>query len=325
VSAVVVNDLSMTYRVPVRQGGLMAALESVVRRRYRDVHAVRDVSFEVSAGEVVGFVGPNGAGKTTAMKMMSGLLHPTAGSVEVLGFTPWQRRTSFLKQIALVRGSQPTGGLQELTVLDSLQYQRVLYEIPAGEYRRNLDELCELLELGPLLERQLRALSLGEKMRAGLALSLLYRPKVLFLDEPTLGLDVSAAAAIRRFLASYAGQTGATILLTSHYMTDVESLCRRLILVDHGSVQYDGPLDRLSARLSPYKLIRVSAPSATKEDFADIAEVVATKDISWDLRVPRDQVARAASTLLTTLDVVDLAIEEPSLENVIDRAYREGV
>lgn len=315
----------MTYRVPVRQGGLAAALKSVVRRRYRDVHAVRDVSFEVSAGEVVGFVGPNGAGKTTAMKMMSGLLHPTAGTVEVLGFTPWQRRTPFLKQIALVRGSQPTGGLQELTVLDSLQYQRVLYEVPVGEYRRNLDELCELLELGPLLERQLRALSLGEKMRAGLALSLLYRPKVLFLDEPTLGLDVSAAAAIRRFLATYAGQTGATILLTSHYMTDVESLCRRLILVDHGSVQYDGPLDQLSARLSPYKLIRVSAPSATKEDFADIAEVVATQDISWDLRVPRDQVARATSTLLTTLDVVDLAIEEPSLENVIDRAYREGV
>lgn len=324
-AAVVVKDLSMTYRVPVRQGGLAAALKSVVRRRYRDVHAVRDVSFEVSAGEVVGFVGPNGAGKTTAMKMMSGLLHPTAGTVEVLGFTPWQRRTPFLKQIALVRGSQPTGGLQELTVLDSLQYQRVLYEVPVGEYQRNLDELCELLELGPLLERQLRALSLGEKMRAGLALSLLYRPKVLFLDEPTLGLDVSAAAAIRRFLATYAGQTGATILLTSHYMTDVESLCRRLILVDHGSVQYDGPLDQLSARLSPYKLIRVSAPSATKEDFADIAEVVATQDISWDLRVPRDQVARATSTLLTTLDVVDLAIEEPSLENVIDRAYREGV
>jgi len=325
VAAVVVRDLSMTYRVPVRQGGLAAALKSVVRRRYREVHAVRDVSFEVAAGEVVGFVGPNGAGKTTAMKMMSGLLHPTAGTVEVLGYTPWQRRTPFLKQIALVRGSQPTGGLQELTVLDSLQYQRVLYEVPAGEYRRNLDELCELLELGPLLERQLRALSLGEKMRAGLALSLLYRPKVLFLDEPTLGLDVSAAAAIRRFLATYAGQTGATVLLTSHYMTDVESLCRRLILVDHGSVQYDGPLDQLSARLSPYKLIRVSAPSAAKEDFADIAEVVATHDISWDLRVPRDQVARATSMLLTTLDVVDLAIEEPSLENVIDRAYREGV
>jgi ABC-type uncharacterized transport system ATPase subunit len=324
-AAVVVEDLSMTYRVPVRQGGLAAALKSVVRRCYRDVEAVRGVSFEVPVGEVVGFIGPNGAGKTTTMKMMSGLLHPTAGAVEVLGFTPWQRRTPFLKQIALVRGSQPTGGLQELTLLDSLQYQRVLYDVPIDEYQRNLDELCDLLDLGPLLERQLRALSLGEKMRAGLALSLLYRPKVLFLDEPTLGLDVSAATAIRRFLTSYATQTGATILLTSHYMTDVESLCRRLILIDHGSVKYDGPLDQLSARLSPYKLVRISAPSATKEDFADIAEVVATTDISWDLRVPRDQVARVTSLLLTSLDVVDLAVEEPSLENVIDRAYREGV
>ncbi|MFJ4923704.1 ATP-binding cassette domain-containing protein [Streptomyces sp. NPDC088725] len=324
-TAVVVDDLSMTYRVPVRQGGLAAALKSVVRRRYRDVQAVRSVSFEVPPGEVVGFIGPNGAGKTTTMKIMSGLLHPTAGTVQVLGFTPWQRQAPFLKRIALVRGSQPTGGLQELTLLDSLQYQRVLYEVPADDYRRNLDELCELLELGPLLERQLRTLSLGEKMRAGLALSLLYRPKVLFLDEPTLGLDVSAAASIRRFLASYATQTGATVLLTSHYMADVESLCQRLILIDHGSVTYDGPLDQLSSRLSPCKLIRLSSPSATKQDFAGIAEVVSTSGISWDLRVPRDEVAHVTSILLTTLDVVDLSIEEPSLENVIDHAYREGV
>jgi ABC-type uncharacterized transport system ATPase subunit len=323
--ALVVQDLSMTYRVPVRQGGLTAALKSVAHRRYRDVQAVRGVSFEIPAGEVVGFIGPNGAGKTTTMKMLSGLLHPTGGLVRVLGFTPWQRRTSFLKQIALVRGSQPTGGSQELTLLDSLQYQRVLYDLPLDEYQRTLDELCGLLELGPLLERQLRALSLGEKMRAGLALSLLYRPKVLFLDEPTLGLDASAATAIRRFLASYATQTGATILLTSHYMADVESLCRRLILIDHGGVKYDGPLGELSARLSPYKLIRISAPAATKENFADIAELVSQSEITWTLRVPRNEVAQVASRLLSTLDVVDLAIEEPTLENVIDRAYREGV
>ncbi|MEW2500543.1 ATP-binding cassette domain-containing protein [Amycolatopsis sp. NPDC047767] len=324
-SAVVVDGLSMTYRVPVREAGLKAAFRSLVHRRYREVEAVRDLSFEVPAGEVVGLLGPNGAGKTTAMKLMSGLLHPTAGSVEVLGFTPWQRRTPFLKQIALVRGSQPTGGAQELTVLDSLQYQRVLYDIPEAGYHAGLDELAELLELGPLLHRQLRALSLGEKMRAGLALSLLYRPKVLFLDEPTLGLDVSAAAAIRRFLAAYATQTGATIVLTSHYMADVESLCRRLILVDHGRVQYDGPREELAARLSPYKLLRISAPAAVKEDFDGVAEVVATSGVSWDLRVPRVDVARVTSQLLTSLDVVDLAVEEPSLETVLDRAYREGV
>ncbi|MEV0732908.1 ATP-binding cassette domain-containing protein [Polymorphospora sp. NPDC050346] len=325
VSSVVVEDLSMTYRVPVRQAGLMSALRSVVRRRYRDVHAVRDASFRISSGEVVGFVGPNGAGKTTTMKIMSGLLHPTAGEVRVLGFTPWQRRTPFLKQIALVRGSQPTGGSQELTLLDALQYQRVLYEVPAADFRRNLDELCELLALGPLLERQLRALSLGEKMRAGLALSLSYRPKVLFLDEPTLGLDVSAATTIRRFLASYATQTGATILLTSHYMADVEATCRRLMLIDHGSVRYDGPLGQLSARLSPYKLVRISAADATTEVLAEIAEVVSTSGMSWTLRVARADVARVTSVLLATFEMADLAVEEPTLEDVVDRAYRDGV
>ncbi|MEU3982447.1 ATP-binding cassette domain-containing protein [Streptomyces sp. NPDC026672] len=324
-NAVVVDGLSMTYRAPVREAGLTAAFRSLVHRRFREVQAVRDLSFEIPRGEVVGLLGPNGAGKTTAMKLMSGLLHPTAGSVDVLGFTPWQRRTPFLKQIALVRGSQPTGGAQELTVLDSLQYQRILYDITDADYHTGLGELAELLGLGPLLHRQLRALSLGEKMRVGLALSLLYRPKVLFLDEPTLGLDVSAAAAIRRFLAAYADQSGATVVLTSHYMADVESLCRRLILVDHGRVQYDGPLKRLSEQLSPYKLLRISAPAAVKEDFEDVAEMVTTSGVSWELRVPRDDVARVTAHLLTSLDVIDLAVEEPSLESVLDRAYREGL
>jgi ABC-2 type transport system ATP-binding protein len=325
VPAIVVEDLNMTYRVPMRAGGLRAALASVVRRRYRDIHAVQHISFNIGPGEVVGFIGPNGAGKTTTMKMLSGLLHPTSGSLRVLGFTPWQRRAPFLKQIALIRGSQPVGGSQELTLMDSFDYQRVLYEISAGDFRQSLARLSELLELEPLLERQLRALSLGEKMRAGLALTLLYRPKVLFLDEPTLGLDVSAATTMRRFLSSYAGQTGATVLLTSHYMADVQSLCARLMLIDHGRVQYDGPLAELSARLSPYKLIRVSAPGAAERHFAGAGEIMVAEDGTWVLRVPREQVARVTARLLSTVDVADLAVEEPALENVIDHAYREGV
>jgi ABC-type uncharacterized transport system ATPase subunit len=324
VAAVAVEDLSMTYRVPVRLGGLGAAIASVVRRRYRDVDAVREVSFAVAPGEVVGFLGPNGAGKTTTMKVLSGLLHPTAGRVRVLGFTPWQRRTAFLKQIALVRGSQPTGGSQELTLLDSLHYQRVLYDVGRADFRRTLDELSDLLGLGPLLDRQLRALSLGERMRAGLALSLLYRPRMLFLDEPTVGLDITAAAATRRFLAGYAARTGATILLTSHHVADVGALCRRLILIDHGRVGYDGPLDRLTARMSPDKVVRICAPDARPMDFTGIAEVVGTEGGTWTLRVPRERVAAVASALLARLDVVDLAIEEPSLEQVIGRAYRDG-
>jgi ABC-type uncharacterized transport system ATPase subunit len=325
VAVVVAEDLTMTYRVPVRAAGLAAALASVVRRRYRDVHAVQRVSFDIAPGEVVGFIGPNGAGKTTTMKMLSGLLHPTSGQVRVLGFTPWQRRAPFLKQIALIRGSQPVSGSQELTVLDALDYQRLLYDVAPEEFRRNLAELTGLLELDPLLERQLRALSLGEKMRTGLALALLYRPKVLFLDEPTLGLDVSATATIRRFLADYANRTGATILLTSHYMADVQSLCQRLILIDHGRVQYDGPLQELSARLSPYKLVRVNAPAAARHAVEAAGEIVANSNGTWVLRVPRDQVARVTAGLLTTLDVADLAVEEPALENVIDRAYRDGL
>jgi ABC-2 type transport system ATP-binding protein len=237
----------MTYRAPVRAGGLGAALRSVVHRDYRYIAAVSDVSFELQPGEVVGFIGPNGAGKTTTMKILSGILHPTAGEVRVLGTLPWRRERAFLQGIALIRGSQPLGGPPELTVLDSFRFQRLLYEVDAAAYAASIAELTELLDLEPLLDRQVRALSLGERMRAGLAMALLYRPRVLFMDEPTLGLDVTAAAATRRFIAAYSQRTGATVLLTSHYMTDVESLCRRVILIDRGRLRYDGELAELVA------------------------------------------------------------------------------
>ena len=315
----------MTYRAPVRASGVKAALGSLFRRRYRDVPAVQEVSFTLDPGEVVGFIGPNGAGKTTTMKILSGLLYPTSGEVQVLGHSPWQRQTEFLKRIAFIRGSQPVGGSQELTVLDALEYQRLLYDISASDYATNLHQLSAMLELGPILERQLRALSLGEKMRTGIALALLYRPEVLFLDEPTLGLDVTAATSMRAFVADYAKQAGATVLLTSHYMADVASLCPRLILIDKGLVQYDGPLDELSARLAPYKLVRVTALMATADDFAGAGEVVASAKGTWVLRVLRDDVARTTAKLLTDLEVADLAVEEPPLESVIDRVYREGL
>jgi ABC-2 type transport system ATP-binding protein len=324
-SSIVVERLNMTYRVPVRDTGLGAALKSVVRRKYREVHAVKEVSFEIARGEVVGFIGPNGAGKTTTMKILAGILHPTSGDVSVLKCTPWLRRADYLKRIALIRGSQPIGGPVELTVLDAFRYQQLLYEVPEADYDANLGELTELLELKPLLERQVRALSLGERMRAGLALALLYRPEVLFLDEPTLGLDVTATSIMRRFVAEYARQTGATVLLTSHYMADVQTLCPRLILIDKGSVQYDGALGELSARLSPYKLLRLSAPDARFDDFAGAGELVESENGMWVLRVHRSEVAKTTARLLNDLTVVDLAVEEPPLENVIDQVYREGV
>ncbi|WP_246186814.1 ABC transporter ATP-binding protein [Microlunatus speluncae] len=324
--AITVDGLTMTYRVPIREPGLRAALRSIGRRSRRDIAAVADASFSVRPGELVGFIGPNGAGKTTTMKILSGLLRPTAGRIDVLGQTPWDRRTAFLKRIAFVRGSQPVGGSQELTVLDTLDYQRLLYQVDRAEFAATLAELTTLLDLEPLLQRQLRALSLGERMRVGLALSLSYRPEVLFLDEPTLGLDVSAAAAIRTFVRDQVARTGATVLLTSHYMADVEELCPRLILIDQGTVRYDGPLGQLSARLSPYKLIRFAAPEAGAEQFSGLGEVVQEDgDDRWLLRVPRAEVATTTARVLSTIRVTDLAVEDPPLEQVIDRAYREGI
>ncbi|WP_220137604.1 ABC transporter ATP-binding protein [Streptomyces himalayensis] len=320
-----VDELTMSYRVPVRDGGLRAALGSLVRREYRAVQALDEVSFRIEPGEVVGFIGPNGAGKTTTMKILSGILHPSSGRVRVLANVPWQRRSGFLKRIAFVRGSQPVGGSQELTVMDSLEYQRLLYDVPRAAFGRALTTLEELLRLGPLLDRQLRALSLGERMRVGLAMALIYQPEVLFLDEPTIGLDVTAATLMREFVSDYVAQTGATVLLTSHYMADVASLCPRLILIDHGRVEYDGPLAELSARLSPYKLIRIAARGDGDAVVHELGEVVESSDGLWVLRVPRDEVARTTSQLLTALEVLDLAVEEPPLEKVIDRAYREGL
>jgi ABC-type uncharacterized transport system ATPase subunit len=232
--------------------GREVSLELIgLSRRFGSVVALDGLTFSVPPGEVFGFLGPNGAGKTTTLKILAGILHPTTGDVRVLGSVPWQRRRSYLRTIALIRGSQPIGGPAELTVMDSLRYQQLLYEVPREDFRAAVDELVDLLDISALLPRQVRALSLGERMRAGLAMAMVYRPKVLFLDEPTLGLDVSAAATLRRFVAEYAARTGATILLTSHYMADVEALCRRVILIDHGRIRYDGDLGALSMTLAP--------------------------------------------------------------------------
>lgn len=343
--AISVRGLTMTYRVPVREAGLRAALTSLVHRRYREVEAVRAVSFDIAPGEVVGFIGPNGAGKTSTLKMLSGVLHPTSGEAQVQGFTSWRREYAFLRQIAFIRGSRPIGGPPELTVLDTLRFQRLVYDVPADAFRRNLAELTELLGLAPLLERQVRALSLGERMRAGLATSLIYRPRILFLDEPTIGLDVSATAAVRRFIAAYSGQTGATVLLTSHYMADVETLCRRVLLIDHGTLRYDGDLAGLAARLAPWKLITVaiagagggeaagppgSPATAGAPDWARFGEVVASASASTEegrvrLRVPRQEVPAVTARLLAEVPVVDLAVEEPPLETIIDQLYRQGI
>jgi ABC-2 type transport system ATP-binding protein len=238
---------------------------------------------------------------------------------------PWRRSTEFLRQIALIRGSQPIGGPGELTVMDALRFQQLIYEVPESAFRRNLGELTELLDLQPLLTRQVRALSLGERMRSGLALSLVYRPRVLFLDEPTIGLDVTAVGTIRRFIAAYSRQTGATILLTSHYMADVEALCRRIVLIDQGTLRYDGDLAGLSATLSPYKLLKVALANDIRPVWSSFGDVVEDGEDKVALRVHRQEVPSVTARLLAELPVADLSVENPPLESVIDQVYRGGV
>src|SRR3954454_15680628 len=230
-----VRDLRKTFRVPEREAGLPAALKSLVRRSHRDVHAVAGVSFDIAAGEVVGFLGPNGAGKTTTLKMLSGLLYPTSGEAAVLGHTPSRREKDYLRQITLVMGNR--NQLQwDIPAGDSFEMNRAIYRIPDEDFRHTRDELVELLDLGELVTKPVRNLSLGERMKVELAAALLHRPEMLFLDEPTLGLDITMQKRIRTFVAGYNRRHGASVLLTSHYMADVEALCQRVIVIDHGRI-----------------------------------------------------------------------------------------
>ena len=322
--AIDVAHLHMTFRAPVRPEGLRSAICSLAHRKYREIHAVQDVSFRVRKGEIVGFLGPNGAGKTTTLKILSGILHPTDGAVTVLSSTPWKREPGFLKQIGMVRGSRPMSMPGELTVLDSLRFQQLIYEIPEFEYRNNLGELTDMLGLHGILERQVRALSLGERMRAGLAMALLYRPRVLFLDEPTIGLDVSAVTIVRTFIGEYARHTGATILLTSHNMADIEQVCRRIVLIDKGELRYDGELGSFASNLLPFKDVHVQFAKGLTPNWHQFGEVLALEDGQAHLRVARSAVPDITARILAETIVMDLSVTNPPLESVMERAFRAG-
>lgn len=319
-----VRDLSKTYRVPEREPGLAAALKSVVRRTYREVAAVRAVSFTIEAGEVVGFIGPNGAGKTTTLKMLSGLLYPSSGEATVLGFIPWQRRAGYLRQISMVLGNK-SQMLWDIPPLDTFRVLGEMYHVPPAEFKQTLAELIALLAMEDLLTRPVRNLSLGERMKCELVAGLLHRPQVMFLDEPTLGLDVTMQGQLRRFLAGYNRRSGVTIILTSHYMADVAALCPRVILIHQGALLYDGPLNQLAQRLAPFKLIRVSLSGpAVTIGLPPCAEIIAQENSGLTLRVHRSEAPALTAHLLQTLPVVDLAVEDPPLEAVIDQIYQEG-
>lgn len=313
-----VSGLSKTYRVPVRKPGLAGAFRSLLSREVKEVNAVVDVSFRIFPGERVGFLGPNGAGKTTTLKMLSGLLYPTAGRVTVGGFVPQERHPAFLRQITLVMG-QKQQLLWDLPAEESFELNRAMYGVERAEFRRTLDELVAMLRAEPLLQKPVRNLSLGERMKCELIAALVHRPSVLFLDEPTIGLDVEMQVQVRQFIAEHNRSTGATVLLTSHYMQDIAALTPRLLIIDQGRLRYDGDLAALSREVAPERrvVVRSVVPELVPLGFvAQGAGMAAT--------VPAAEANALIQRTLQIAPLVELGVEVPPLEEVIARVFREG-
>ena len=319
--AIHLQALCKTYRVAERESGMGAAVQSLFHRRMLEVNAVDGLTFDLAPGEVVGFLGPNGAGKTTTLKMLSGLLHPSGGEGRVLGAVPWKRERAFLRQITLVMG-QRNQLVWDIPAADSFELNRVIYRLPDADFRRTLKELTELLELGPLLKKPVRNLSLGERMKCEIAAALLHRPQVVFLDEPTIGLDVTMQRRIRAFIAEYNHRSGATVLLTSHYMADVEALCKRVIVIHHGRLLFDGDLSDLVQQFTAHKTIVVQLEDCLA-DLHAYGEVVNCEDGRVTLRVPKAKTASVTERLLADLPVIDLLVEDPPIEEVIDQVFRQ--
>jgi ABC-2 type transport system ATP-binding protein len=286
------------------------------------VNAVQQVSFRIRPGEMVGFLGPNGAGKTTTLKMLSGLLNPTSGKASVLGFIPWELKPEYLRAMTLVMG-QRNRLSWDIPAADSFLLDQAIYRIPDDEYKSTFKELDELLELDPLMKKPVRNLSLGERMKCELAVGLLHRPKVLFLDEPTIGLDITAQAGIREFLREYNRRTGATILLTSHYMADVTALCERVIIIHHGQLKYDGGLADLSRKIAPFKLIGVRLRDGASDNLHKYGSPVANQEDQEKsyIQVRAEEVTGVTARMLADLPIHDITITDPPIEDVIEQAF----
>lgn len=316
--------LSKTFLVHQRPSGLAASLRSLFRRETTEVHAVRELTFSIQPGERVGFLGPNGAGKTTTLKMLSGLLWPSSGRVQVLGFEPRRRPRDLLRQITLVMG-QKQQLIWDLPPADTFELNRAVYDLDRRAFKESLDELVGLLGLDALVRKPTRQLSLGERMRCELAAALLHRPRILFLDEPTIGLDVTMQAVMRTFIDTYQRRHGATVLLTSHYMDDVKALCPRVLLIDEGALQYDGDLEGLVRRTVKAKRVTVhlhhEVPAEALERLGTLVERSAV------VAVYRAEAARVSETVqrvLAELPVADLRVEDPPLSEVMAEIFRGG-
>ncbi len=317
VSVIEVKSLKKYFKVHQKEPGLTGSIKSLFIRHYDEKRAIDDISFVIEEGELVGFIGPNGAGKTTTLKCLSGLLYPTSGFVSVLGFVPWQRKPEYLKQIALVMG-QKNQLWWDLPAMETFNLNKEIYEVPEKQFRQTLAELVRLLEVEDILNVQVRKLSLGQRMKCELIAALLHSPKVLFLDEPTIGLDVVMQKKMRDFIKDYNRRHKATIILTSHYMGDVKELCRRVLIVDKGKLVFDGQLQEIIKKYTYQKVISVTlAKEVDPKTFEKYGEV---KEFSYPklvLLVKREATPTTAAKVLDQLPVADLNIEEPSIEDII--------
>ncbi len=319
------EGLTKTYRVFQKKEGVLGALRGLYRREYKEVRAVEGVSFSIEPGEMVAFLGPNGAGKTTTLKMLSGLIYPSSGTAHVLGFTPWQRLDTFRRQFALVMG-QKNQLWWDLPAADSFQLHREIYSIPEADFKATLAELTGLLGVEKLTRQAVRELSLGERMKMELIAALLHQPQLLLLDEPTIGLDVVAQVAIQKCLRDYHARRGVTMLLTSHYMRDVEALCDRVLVITHGRLVYDGALAGLSGRFGNEKLVKLRFAEAAPDDgeLARFGEITRREGPTVDLKVDRNEVAAVLGAILDGYAVDDVGVQDPPLEQVIARVFEEA-
>ncbi|HAH49530.1 ABC transporter ATP-binding protein [Gimesia sp.] len=322
-NAIVVKNLEKTYKVYQKNEGVFASIKGLWRRDYKTVHAVSDVSFTIEQGEIVAFLGPNGAGKTTTLKLLSGLIFPSAGEATVLGHVPWKRENEYRRRFSLVMG-QKNQLWWDLPAQESFRLHKEIYRIDPQQYERRIDELTSLLEVRHLIGQPVRELSLGERMRMELIAALLHKPDVLLLDEPTIGLDVVSQRRVQEFLKYYQIEQKTTVVLTSHYMKDVEALCKRAVIINQGQIKHDGPLSDILDRFSNYKIMDVQFDGDDMpRDFSQWGEVIENEAPRVKLKVPRNKIPEILSNLLSKYRILDVGVQERPLEEVIAEVFTE--
>ncbi len=321
-SAIEAAGLTKVYRTYKKESGLRGSLKGLIRRKYDETRAADDVTFSIEEGELVGFLGPNGAGKTTVLKMLSGLLNPSGGQARVLGFVPWERKNEMKRQFALLMG-QKNALWWDLPAQESLELNRAIYAIDRRRFRKVVGGLSELLEVQDKMNVMVRELSLGERMKMELISALIHEPRVLFLDEPTIGLDVVSQKRVREFLRVYNQDHKIVTMLTSHYMQDIEELCHRVIIIDHGKIFFDGPLDAIIDRFSGAKIVSLTFEETAARDFSAFGEVVEQTPVSVQLKVPRAKVTETCRQLLENCKVTDINVQELPVEEVIRQLFGE--